>query len=119
MLRPLRLLAACVLVAAAAAACSFPPAEPGAPGLVTVDNRVARFDLDFGAAPMAAISNWTPIITGLPHAGNHNGCRVRFQPGTDALFVSTGDAATATAPQSTSVLGGKILRVDMNGAPWP
>ncbi len=206
MLRPLRLLAACVLVAAAAAACSFPPAEPGAPGLVTFDNwvsgrnkiwdlafspgflppvytendsgviyartnaenarplgavtqfdgsfdptgegglmgialspgfnattdrrvfvcysttsdnRVARFDLDFGAAPMAAISNWTPIITGLPHAGNHDGCRVRFQPGTDALFVSTGDAATATAPQSTSVLGGKILRVDMNGAPWP
>jgi aldose sugar dehydrogenase len=85
----------------------------------TSDNRVARFDLDFGAAPMAAISNWTPIVTGLPHAGNHDGCRVRFQPGTDALFVSAGDATTATAPQSTSVLGGKILRVDMNGAPWP
>jgi glucose/arabinose dehydrogenase len=44
---------------------------------------------------------------------------VRFQPGTGALFVSTGDGATATAPQSTTVLGGKILRIDQNGAPWP
>ena len=49
--------------------------------------------------------------------GVHNGCRVRFQPGTGALFVSTGDGAIGTAPQSTTVLGGKILRVDMNGTP--
>jgi glucose/arabinose dehydrogenase len=207
MMRVLRLLAACVLVGVGAAACSFPPAEPGAPGLVTFDNwvsgrskiwdlafspgylppiytendsgviytragdadpahplgavtqfdgsfdntgegglmgiaispgfnlttdrhvfvcysttsdnRVVRFDLDFGAPPMSAISNWTPVVTGLPHASFHDGCRVRFQPGTGALFVSTGDAGTATAPQSTSVLGGKILRIDENGAPWP
>jgi glucose/arabinose dehydrogenase len=207
MLRALRLIAVCVLVGAAAAACSFPPAEPGAPGLVTFDNwvsgrskiwdlafspgylpplytendsgviytragdadparplgavtqfdgsfdpsgegglmgiaispgfdlttnrrvfvcysttsdnRVARFDLDFGAAPMSAISNWTPIVTGLPHASFHDGCRVRFQPGTGALFVSTGDGGSATAPQSTTVAGGKILRIDENGAPWP
>jgi glucose/arabinose dehydrogenase len=207
MLRLLRVIAACVLVGASAVACSFPPAEPGAPGLVTVDgwvsgrsriwdlaflpgglppiytendsgviyarvsdaeparvlgtvgqfdgsfdnagegglmgiaispgfdaggnrhvfvcystssdNRVVRFDLDINAAPWTAISNWTPIVTGLPHAIFHDGCRVRFQPGTGALFVSTGDAGTATAPQSTSVLGGKILRIDENGAPWP
>ena len=81
--------------------------------------RRARFDLDLLGPPYTAISNWTPIVTGLPHASFHDGCRVRFQPGTGALFVSTGDAATATAPQSTTVLGGKILRVDMNGAPWP
>ena len=29
--------------------------------------------------------------------------------------MSTGDGATATAPQSTTVLGGKILRIDQNG----
>ncbi len=202
-----RLIAACVLVAAGLAACSFPPAEPGGPGLLTfdnwvggrskiwdlafmpgyfppiytendsgviyarwndtetgrplgsvqqfdgtfdpggegglmgiavspgfnatsnrhvfvcysttADNRVVRFDVNTSAPPMTAISNWTPIVTGLPHASFHDGCRVRFQPGTGALFVSTGDGGTATGPQSTTVLAGKILRIDENGAPWP
>jgi glucose/arabinose dehydrogenase len=83
------------------------------------DNRVVRFDLDMLAAPGARITNWSVIVSGLPHNTFHDGCRVRFQPGTGALFVSTGDAAVATAPQSTTVLGGKILRIDQNGAPWP
>ncbi len=83
------------------------------------DNRVVRFDLDMLAAPGNRITNWTPIVTGLPHFSFHDGCRVRFQPGTGALFVSTGDAASATAPQSQTVLGGKILRIDKNGSPWP
>jgi glucose/arabinose dehydrogenase len=207
MFRVMRLLAVVALVAGVAAACSFPPAEPDAPGLLTLDtwvsgrskiwdvafpanglpplytendsgvvfarvsgsdpgrplgavtqfdggfdptgegglmgialspgfngttdrravvcysttadNRVARFDVNFDAGAFIALSNWTPIVTGLPHASFHDGCRVRFQPGTGALFVSTGDGANATATQSTSVLGGKILRIDMNGAPWP
>ena len=84
----------------------------------TTDNRVARFDLNPGATP--AISNWTVIIQGIPHnPGFHNGCRVRFQPGTGALFVSTGDAGTATAPQDDNSLGGKILRVTTDGTAWP
>ena len=85
----------------------------------TTDNRVARFDLDPFAVPGARITNWTTIVTGIPHNSFHDGCRVRFQPGTGALFVSTGDAGTATAPQSTTGLGGKILRIDTNGAAWP
>jgi glucose/arabinose dehydrogenase len=85
----------------------------------TADNRVVRFDLDPLAAPAGRITNWTPIVTGLPHSAVHNGCRVRFQPGTGALFVSTGDGSMATAPQSATVLGGKILRIDTNGAAWP
>jgi glucose/arabinose dehydrogenase len=85
----------------------------------TTDNRVVRFDLDYSAAPNTAISNWTPIITGIPHAPFHNGCRVRFQPGTGALFVTTGDGMLATGPQSTTELSGKILRVDQDGNPWP
>ncbi|HEY3673653.1 MAG TPA: PQQ-dependent sugar dehydrogenase [Acidimicrobiia bacterium] len=207
MVRTVRLLAVALLVAGIAAACSFPPAEPGAPGLVTVDNwvsgrnkiwdltfppgglpplytendsgvifarladgdvtralgavtqfdgtfdpsgegglmgiavspgfngstdrrafvcystttdnRVARFDVDYSSGAFFALSNWTPIVTGLPHSSIHNGCRVRFQPNTGALFVSTGDATTATGPQSASVMAGKILRIDMNGAAWP
>ena len=85
----------------------------------TTDNRVVRFDLDFSAPRNAAISHWTPIVTGLPHASFHDGCRVRFQPGTGALFVSTGDGGQATGPQSTTVLAGKVLRIDEDGNPWP
>jgi glucose/arabinose dehydrogenase len=85
----------------------------------TSDNRVARFDVNYDAGAFVALSNWTPIVTGLPHANIHDGCRVRFQPGTGALFVSTGDATTATGPQSTTVLAGKVLRVDQNGNAWP
>jgi glucose/arabinose dehydrogenase len=85
----------------------------------TADNRVARFDIDFAAPANHMLSNWTPIVTGLPHAVIHDGCQVRFQPGTGALFVSTGDATTATGPQSTTVLAGKVLRIDQDGNPWP
>ena len=67
----------------------------------TTDNRVARFDLNPGATP--AISNWTVIIQGIPHnPGFHNGCRVRFQPGTGALFVSTGDAGPRPRRRTTT-----------------
>jgi glucose/arabinose dehydrogenase len=83
----------------------------------TADNRVARFTLD-PAAP-TPIANWTPIVTGIPHNTFHNGCRVRFQPGTSALFVSTGDAGLRSGPQSDTVLAGKILRVDTDGNAWP
>jgi aldose sugar dehydrogenase len=201
-----RALAVALLVAGVAVACSFPPAEPGAPGLVTLDtwvagrskiwdiafpqgwlppvytendsgailarfgnadparpmgtvsqfdhtfdpsgegglmgialspgfgstderafvcystttdNRVVRFDVDYFAPPNASLSNWTPIVTGLPHATFHDGCRLRFQPGTGALFVTTGDGGSATAPQSATVLGGKTLRIDQDGNPWP
>jgi len=77
----------------------------------TPDNRVASFTLDAGSP--TPISHWVPIITGIPHNTFHNGCRVRFAPGTDQLFVSTGDAGQATAPQDDNSLGGKILRVQV------
>ncbi|MFN8026414.1 MAG: PQQ-dependent sugar dehydrogenase [Acidimicrobiia bacterium] len=78
------------------------------------DNRVVRMTLNPAANP--PIANWTPIVTNIPHAGYHNGCRVRFRPGsTDELFVSTGDAATAKAPQDDNSLGGKILRIQTPG----
>jgi glucose/arabinose dehydrogenase len=85
----------------------------------SADNRIARFQVNFNAPPNAMISSWTPIVTGIPHATIHNGCRLRFQPGTGALFVTTGDGTSATAPQSPTSLGGKVLRIDENGAPWP
>jgi hypothetical protein len=51
----------------------------------TTDNRVARFDVNLDAGAFVALSGWTPVVTGLPHAGFHNGCRVGLQPGTGAI----------------------------------
>ena len=89
-----------------------------APGGGVLDVRVARFTVDAG---YTTLSNRTDIVTGMPvnttgQAGRHSGCRVRFGPGGN-LFVGTGDAATGTNPQSFTSLGGKVLRVDTNGAP--
>jgi glucose/arabinose dehydrogenase len=75
----------------------------------SVDNRLASFTLNPAANP--AISNWKVVVDDIPHNSFHDGCRVRFQPGTGALFVSTGDAGSATAPENDDSLGGKILRL--------
>jgi glucose/arabinose dehydrogenase len=47
------------------------------------------------------------------------GCRVRFRPGTDELFVTTGDAHLGTNPQNLAVKAGKVLRVTRDGEPYP
>ena len=87
--------------------------------LTAADVRVVSYAVNanftgFDAGP-------TPIVTGMPRAGNgrHSGCRLRFKPGTDELFIGTGDAATGTNPQSHTSLGGKILRVTRTGAAYP
>ena len=62
-----------------------------------------------------------PLIGDIPmnSNGRHSGCRLRF--GSDGyLYISTGDAASSTAPQDLTSLGGKVLRVDAQtgqGAP--
>ena len=81
------------------------------------DVRVARFEVDAGST---TLSNRTDIVPGIPvntagQAGRHSGCRPRFGPD-GHLYIGTGDAATGTYPQSTTSLGGKVLRVDTNGA---
>jgi glucose/arabinose dehydrogenase len=66
-----------------------------------------------------AIEGRTDIVTGMPHNdasdGRHSGCRVRFEPEGDILWVGTGDAATGTTPQDDDSLGGKVLRVNRDG----
>jgi glucose/arabinose dehydrogenase len=78
-----------------------------------LDVRVARFTVN---ANYTALANRTDIITGMPvSTGRHSGCRTRF--GSDGrLYVGTGDAAIGTNPQNPQSLGGKVLRVDTNGA---
>ena len=77
-----------------------------------LDVRVLRWRL---TADTTAVSDGSPVVTGLPvTSGRHSGCRLRFG-GDGKLYVGTGDAATGTNPQNLGSLGGKVLRVNANG----
>ena len=87
-------------------------------------NRVLRVTVNAG---LTAATATTDIITDIAfkHVGNavggsgaHSGGRVRF--GLDNfLYITTGDNHNATLPQDPVRLGGKVLRVDRNGAAAP
>jgi glucose/arabinose dehydrogenase len=77
------------------------------------DNRVVTIALDggrFGAQ--------TPLITGIPKGGIHNGGRLRFGPD-GFLYVTTGETGRTGLSQNLESLGGKILRVTTSGEPAP
>jgi glucose/arabinose dehydrogenase len=82
-----------------------------------LDVRLVRWRINNATT---ALGERTDIVTGLPvnqdgQAGRHSGCRPRFGPDGN-IWVGTGDAATGTAPQSRTSLGGKVLRVNTNGS---
>jgi glucose/arabinose dehydrogenase len=82
------------------------------------DNRVVRWTVNAGFTGMSAR---TDIVTGIPLNtvnGNHSGCRLRFGPDGN-LWIGTGDAYYGAFPQSRTSLGGKVLRVNRNGAAVP
>jgi len=86
-------------------------------------NRVMRLTL---SDDFASVTDRTDIIDDIPYKefatdhpfggpGAHNGGRVRFNPSDGFLYVTTGDTHNGEVPQSPSLLGGKVLRVDSDG----
>ncbi|MDH3654977.1 MAG: PQQ-dependent sugar dehydrogenase [Myxococcales bacterium] len=80
------------------------------------DNDVRLLRLTLRTPDGGAVIAREDIVTGMPYStGRHSGCRPRFGPD-GSLWVGTGDAAIGTNPQDDASLGGKVLRVDREGA---
>ncbi len=90
-------------------------------------NRLMRMKLNDGHT---AVSDRVDIVTDVqykPRAsdhpfggpGAHNGGRVRFSPGDGYLYLTTGDTHNGAVPQSPTLIGGKVLRMDRDGKAAP
>lgn len=64
---------------------------------------------------------YKPTATQHPFGGSgaHNGGRMRFSPGDGFLYVTTGDNHNGAMPQSPTMMGGKVLRIDRDGKAAP
>lgn len=85
-------------------------------------NRLMRMKVNSG---FSGVSGRTDIIDDVPYKpkatnhpfggpGAHNGGRVRFGPD-GYIYLTTGDTHNGKVPQSPTLLGGKVLRVDRDG----
>ena len=86
-------------------------------------NRLMRLEVNQG---FTNVANRTDIVDDVPYKvaatdhpfggpGAHNGGRVRFNPGDGFLYLTTGDNHNSTVPQSPTMMGSKVLRIDTNG----
>jgi glucose/arabinose dehydrogenase len=74
------------------------------------DNRVVRMSFDGSRLGRA-----TPILTGIPAADHHNGGLVTVGPD-GKLWIGTGEGGQPPRSQDRSNLGGKILRINLDGS---
>ncbi len=88
-------------------------------------NRVVRLTVDAG---YTRVNDRRDILTGIAYkraanrwgwAGAHSGGRIRFSPFDGFLYVTTGDNHDGPLPQDLNRLGGKVLRIDRDGAAAP
>ncbi len=89
-------------------------------------NRLMRFTLNDG---FTAVADRTDIVDDVPYKmaasnhpfggpGAHNGGRVRFSAD-GALWLTTGDTHNGQVPQSPTMMGSKIIRIDTDGNAHP
>jgi glucose/arabinose dehydrogenase len=77
------------------------------------DNRIVTATLDGDT-----LGPTTPIFTGIPLGGIHDGGRLAFGPD-GMLYASTGETGDGDLAQDRGSLGGKILRLTPAGKPAP
>ena len=77
------------------------------------DNRIVGYRL-----AGARLTGRRVLVTGIPKAGIHNGGRLAFGPD-GFLYASTGDSGSGELAQDRGSLGGKILRMTVEGRPAP
>ena len=78
------------------------------------DNRIVSFDL-LGGPGTYSLGTATPILIGIPRANTHNGGRIKVGPD-GMLYATVGDVQNLAAPQNLDSLGGKILRMGLDGS---
>lgn len=89
-------------------------------------NRLMRFTVN---KDFTAVSGRTDIVDDVPYKmaasnhpfggpGAHNGGRVRFSSD-GALWLTTGDTHSSKVPQSRTIMGSKVIRIDTDGKAHP
>ena len=86
-------------------------------------NRLMRFEV---SDDFSSVAERTDIIDDVPYKmkasahpfggpGAHNGGRVRFNPADGYLYLTTGDTHNGRVPQSPTMMGSKVIRIDTDG----
>ena len=87
-------------------------------------NRLMRLEV---SDDFSSVSERTDIVDDVPYKmkasdhpfggpGAHNGGRVRFNPADGYLYLTTGDTHNGVVPQSPTMMGSKVLRIDTSGS---